>query len=66
MLFLFKSFNKNNTNWTLWNYDKQGNNDSWGVMNFKGINVNRHSDDFGKKEKPQLNQDVYNAIKNNS
>ena len=66
MLFLFKSFNKNNTNWTLWNYYKQGNNDSWGVMNFKGINVNRHSDDFGKKEKPQLNQDVYNAIKNNS
>lgn len=61
---MFKSLNENNTNWTLWNYDKEGNNDSWGVMNFKGINVDRHSDDFGKKEKPQLNQDVYNAIKN--
>lgn len=64
---IFKSFkNKENSkiSWTLWNYDIE-NNQSWGPINFKGINVDENSNDFGKKEGAYINHDVYDTIKNN-
>ena len=50
----------------IWNYDKEGINQqdsSWGVENFKGIQTDINSNDFGKKEQPKKNETVFNAVK---
>lgn len=62
---MIKKLNDNNMSWSIWNYDEEGknNNDStWGVLNFDGINTNT-DDDFGKKINPEVNNTVFNAIK---
>lgn len=64
---MIKKLNDNNMSWSIWNYDEEGknNNDStWGVLNFDGINTNTDDeDDFGKKINPEVNNTVFNAIK---
>ncbi|MCO6333135.1 glycoside hydrolase family 5 protein [Staphylococcus epidermidis] len=63
---MIKKLNDNNMSWSIWNYDEEGknNNDStWGVLNFDGINTNTDEDDFGKKINPEVNNTVFNAIK---
>ncbi|MBM0799892.1 hypothetical protein D0399_06230 [Staphylococcus epidermidis] len=60
---IVKNLNKNSISWTLWNYDIQGQDNTWGAENFKGINVDENSKDFGEKIEPKKNEDVFNAIK---
>lgn len=64
--YILKKMNENRISWSIWNYDKEGINQpdsSWGVENFKGIQTDINSNDFGKKEQPQKNEAVFNAVK---
>lgn len=62
--YILNKANKDNISWTFWNYDAQGDgNYNSGVYNYKSVNENADSFDFGKKLDEKPNEALYKALK---